>query len=289
LLFFQCFLNTTDFLHGFGESCPSAVLQYKYPKDVGDDDVFMTLNLPQEPLNSRSSSDSSTTKGSDNIHRIHYPLDKPPDIRQIAYDTYKGTDKGVPENYSYVQLTGVHEYTYPIMDDSKSVIIRQPSLKKPAITTSGTTITTGSMTTAGVPPDLSMKPKGGGALVEKGAQRMKIRCRHCHELYSEDENRKGACEYAPDRVKRFIDGVTCIGCAQCVSYHCASDAEGDCPQHPCECGSTTDENCVKRWLCLTFLSIFVPCLWFYPPLRLCHYCGVRCGTCGGKHHVLPNS
>lgn len=93
---------------GFAETSPSSPLP-KCPKDVGDDDVFMviylnllkllikywfcfnfqTLNLPQEPQDSRSSSDSST-KGSDH-HRIHYYLhDKPLEPRQPTYEPSKG-------------------------------------------------------------------------------------------------------------------------------------------------------------------------------------------------------
>lgn len=117
----------------------------------------------------------------------------------------------------------------------------------------------------------------------KKPTKLQLRCRHCHELYTEDKNPKGSCEYAPDCLKSTINRITCIECAQCVCYHCAADAEGDIAQHPCDC--TYDDNCSKRWLCLTFLSVFVPCLWFYPPLKLCHWCGIRCGMCGGKHSM----
>lgn len=113
--------------------------------------------------------------------------------------------------------------------------------------------------------------------------RLQMRCRHCNELFSEDINPKGSCEYAPDCLKSTIDRITCIACAQCICYHCAADAEGDYVQHPCQC--KYDENCSKRWLCLTFLSLFVPCLWFYPPLKFCHWCGIRCGICGGRHRM----
>lgn len=102
-------------------------------------------------------------------------------------------------------------------------------------------------------------------------------------FFQEDKNPKGSCEYAPDCLRSTINTITCIGCAQCVCYHCARDAEGDFAQHPCDC--TMDESCTKRWLCLTLLSFFVPCLWFYPPLRWCHQCGIKCGICGGRHSM----
>uniref|UniRef100_A0A6P7FQ51 Sprouty-related, EVH1 domain-containing protein 2 n=1 Tax=Diabrotica virgifera virgifera TaxID=50390 RepID=A0A6P7FQ51_DIAVI len=190
-----------DLLDGFADTSPVSPMP-KCPKDVGDDDVFMTLNLPQDPKDSRSSSDSST-KGTEHLHKVTYigRDSKPLDSRLPTYDPQKG-------------------------------------------------------------------PKG--------------ECRHCHEYYTEDKNPRGACEYAPDVIKTAINRITCLGCAEGIDYHCASDEEGDFAQHPCDC---SDENCAKRWFCLTFLSILVPCLWLYPPLKMCHWCGVKCGMCGGRHSM----
>lgn len=186
------------------------------------------------------------------------------------------------ENYSYVQLTSVHEYIYPVVEDQqhKASLGRHESsasLKKcsPEL----------------VPqqqPPLPLKSSKQQQQQQQTAKKIptpktQIRCRHCHELYFEDKNPKGSCEYAPDCVKSSINTVTCIGCAQCICYHCASDAEGDFAQHPCDC--THEENCSKRWLCLAVLSVIVPCLWLYPPLKICHWCGIRCGACGGRHSM----
>ncbi|XP_057651169.1 sprouty-related, EVH1 domain-containing protein 1 isoform X2 [Diorhabda carinulata] len=242
--------------------------------DVGDDDVFMTLDLPQGPKDSRSSSDSSA-KGTEHLHKITYigRDSKPLDARLPTYDPQKATKdvsvQGGGENYPYVQLTAVHEYIYPAEDQQKPPLMRRDStssLKKCTISME--------MNPPQQPP-LPFK-----AVKHKG--KIKIRCRHCHELYVEDRNPRGACEYAPDVVKSTINQITCLGCAEGIDYHCASDQEGDFAQHPCDC---SDENCTKRWLCLTFLSIFVPCLWLYPPLKMCHWCGVKCGICGGRHSM----
>ena len=59
------------------------------------------------------------------------------------------------------------------------------------------------------------------------------RCKHCQELYTEQQNPRGACEYAPDPVKNGIATISCISCAQCMLYHCMSDAEGEFAQNPC--------------------------------------------------------
>lgn len=174
------------------------------------------------------------------------------------------------ENYQYVQLQPIHDYIYPAEEQQKpKCSIEMIPLHQQQ-------------------PPLPLKGANKGPQFGTGAQqpnkkspKIRVRCRHCNELYTEDKNNKGACEYAPDLIKSTIDTISCIGCAQCICYHCASDAEGDFAQHPCDC--TNDENCSTRWFCLTLLSILVPCLWLYPPLKICHWCGIQCGVCGGRH------
>ncbi|XP_069668689.1 sprouty-related, EVH1 domain-containing protein 2 isoform X4 [Periplaneta americana] len=260
--------------------------------DVGDDDVFMTLNLPVERGDSRSSSDSSTRGGggssrhatppteSHHLHRIHYIPRRekigsdrdpsPPEGKQQQRgEVGGGVGGGEKENYSYVQLTAVHEYIYPVMEDQKATRRDSAgSLKKRSPEVIPTQ-----------PPLLPSKPGGKKKDRHKTCRN---RCSHCQELYSEDENARGSCEYAPDCVRAGIRAVTCISCAECMLYHCMADAEGDFAQRPCECG-VVDENCGRRWLGLALLSLLVPCLWCYPPLRACHWCCVSCGICGGRH------
>lgn len=173
------------------------------------------------------------------------------------------------ENYSYVHLTAVHEYIYPVMDDQKPVAGRRDStssLKKRSLEIMPTQ------------PALLAKTK------HKNNKNLQTQCRHCHERFSEDDNPKGSCEYAPDCIKDGIEKISCLSCAQCMLYHCMADAEGDFAAHPCECGPI-DENCSKRWLGIALLSLFVPCLWCYPALKSCHWCGTKIGICGGRHSI----
>lgn len=166
------------------------------------------------------------------------------------------------EKYSYVPLTAVHEYIYPNVEDTKVAHHDSSgSLKKRSL--------------EAIPPLTNKSAKKDRR--KFGRQR----CRYCQEFYLEEENKKGVCEYAPDCMRTAVDGLACIRCARCMLYHCMADAEGDFVQHPCECNR--DEGCGRRWLGLALLSILVPCLWLYPPLRACHWCGVRCGLCGGRH------
>ena len=117
------------------------------------------------------------------------------------------------------------------------------------------------------------------------------------DTYRPEDNGRGACDHAPDCVRSAIDAVSCVACAECLMYHCYSDAEGDFAPQPCVCGSggsagirrqhhgccSSVESSPKRWFGLALLSLVVPCLWCYVPLRACYRCGVHCGCCGKPH------
>ncbi|XP_071449748.1 sprouty-related, EVH1 domain-containing protein 2 isoform X2 [Hetaerina americana] len=330
-----------ELLDGLAESSPL----HKYNSDVGDDEVFMTLNLPVERGDSRSSSDSSSRGGAGcrppptptgpptealpsphphQIHRIQYMSRHPPSSNDGSNvpetDTTQrrprdtegkhgvispGGDGEPGENYSYVRLTPVHEYIYPVVvteetkrahrdstSDRKAIspVDALPSSRPP------------------LPVKLGRKRerrKGGGGRGSGGGGGGRARCRHCNEAFSLGDNARGCCEYAPDPVRTGIDAVSCISCAQCMLYHCMADAEGDFARHPCDCGSGGgggegpggggdvggpggDGSCGRRWLGLALLSLLVPCLWCYPPLKACHRCGVACGLCGGRHEASPS-
>lgn len=256
--------------------------QTNFPEDPGDDDVFMTLNLPVERGDSQSSSDSSGAKHGSNPgdlsvghprisylsrHSIDSPGLGPGSDPSRIKEPPPGGGGGGPlggnaDNYSYVQLTAVHEYIYPSIED------RRDSLKKSSLETPLTS------TTSSTQPALPAKKKD-----------KRKTCRHCQEHFSEDNNPRGSCEYAPDCVRAAVDYVTCISCAQCMLYHCMADEEGEFVQQPCDC-NPVEENWLarrRRWIGLALLSVIVPCLCCYPPLRACHWCCVRCGVCGGKH------
>ncbi|XP_031836183.1 sprouty-related protein with EVH-1 domain isoform X1 [Nomia melanderi] len=243
--------------------------------DAGDEDVFMTLNLPAEPPEPRPSLETSRSivrvtnchsqcsDFPDSQKPIHYiggsSIKVPPSQHPLASTADAGSD-----NYPYVQLTTLnHEYLYPIIDDHKGDRLDRSntggSLKKPDIIVSQPTKNT-------------MK------------RNIRLRCKHCQELYTEQHNPRGSCEYAPDPVKRGIAKISCLSCAQGMLYHCMSDAEGDFSQNPCSC--STEEGCGRRWFGLALLSLIVPCLWIYPPLRAVHWCGTSCGMCGGRHHPM---
>ncbi|KAJ8678903.1 hypothetical protein QAD02_014690 [Eretmocerus hayati] len=280
-----------ELLEGLAEQ--TSLSDGNVPADAGDDEVFMTLNLPvdapepiRQPIESKYHgvlrSLNHPPLSSDHLESLNRPYHyKPPSILKMPPPLphhnpleSDATDLA-SDNYPYVQLTTLnHEYMYPVIDDQH----RKPdrlnrsnsadSLKKPD------------------PDILVTQPKNSiGTFPGKGSRsNPRQRCKHCQEWYSEQENSRGACEYAPDPVKRGISTVSCLSCAQCMLYHCMSDAEGDFAQNPCSC--STEEGCGRRWLSLALLSVIVPCLWCYPPLRAVHWCGMSCGICGGRHHPM---
>ena len=112
----------------------------------------------------------------------------------------------------------------------------------------------------------------------------RFRCKFCHDTFSPETNGRGSCSAAPDKTDTYIDIVTCVCCVGVVVYHCMSDSEDEFNEirHPCTCNSTDSSNC-KKWTLFSILSIFLPCLWFYWPLKACHKIAIVCGCCGGRH------
>ncbi|EOB02310.1 Sprouty-related, EVH1 domain-containing protein 2, partial [Anas platyrhynchos] len=149
-----------------------------------------------------------------------------------------------------------HEYTYPYVDNSdfdlgediKGAVIKTQPVK--------------------------FKPRRK----EDGER---SRCVYCRDMFNHEENKRGQCQDAPDRVKTCIRRVSCMWCADTMLYHCMSDPEGDYTD-PCSC-DTSDEMFCLRWMALIALSFIAPCMCCYLPLRACHHCGVMCRCCGGKH------
>ncbi|XP_030757311.1 sprouty-related, EVH1 domain-containing protein 1 isoform X1 [Sitophilus oryzae] len=255
-----------DLLDGFSTTPPSMILP-KCPREV-DDDVFMTLDLPRDPKDSRSSTDSNSSGKSgapEHLHRITYVgKDKPAEPpKQPTYDPQKA-------GAEYVQLQPRHEYFYV-----ENPLSQQPPL--PPTWESPTALKKASPPLPPQPLAEVFKP------VVKRPQHFV--CRHCNEPFTRDQNKRGSCKYAPDAVRSVVHWLSCLPLINCSMYHCAADSEGDFQTDPCRCRGEDEprDACARRWVGLAFFSMVVPCIWLYPPLRLCHACGVRCGVWGGRH------
>ncbi|XP_014780288.1 sprouty-related, EVH1 domain-containing protein 2 [Octopus bimaculoides] len=177
---------------------------------------------------------------------------------------------GMSDRYSYVTFSRHqnHDYHYPNLE----IVRHPPDLKRHAVSSYGPPL-----------PEKSKRKKDrqkGNHQSNKLLSPMST-CKYCQENFSVENNSRGSCQYAPDRVKSCIEHVSCVTCATGVIYHCMSDTEGEYT-HTCICDFQDDNNC-KKWTMLTFLSFLLPCIWCYWPLFSCHMCGKKSGCCGGRH------
>ena len=112
----------------------------------------------------------------------------------------------------------------------------------------------------------------------------KYRCQFCHATFSSEANSRGSCLAAPDKISTYIEAVTCVCCMDAIVYHCLSDSENEFHEfsNPCSCNGV-EKSDFKKWSFFSVMSICVPCLLFYWPLKGCHKAAIACGWCGGKH------
>lgn len=275
-----------------------------------------TTSSPQSPTSYMPTVPESLYNSSHNshlnhLHRVHYPSSArhrplPPQSEKStdSKDSFESpeevwvkadeptsisgkSDQGLLDSmssdnvelkeYSYVIFgrNQPHEYSYPNLES-----VHKPPSKREAISSKKL-----SQITIQPKPPLPVKTKKKDKHKNQPTGRLlpKARCKHCHEMFSHEDNHRGSCEEAPDSVEKCIEFVTCVVCAKGLIYHCMSDPDGEYG-HPCICDSSDESNC-KKWTVLSVLSLFVPCLWCYWPLKACHMCGGSCGCCGGRHRA----
>lgn len=143
------------------------------------------------------------------------------------------------DNYSYVQLTSTPDFTIPVSEGGYAFNARcdsTSSLKK---------------RTTFDPPLGQLKEHHGTLPI-----RTNLRCKYCSKFYSQEKNRAGSCDYAPDCFKNGIETISGMQCAKCMVYHCMGDPEGESSDNPCSC--TGESGCTKRYVCLTPKDIKYP-------------------------------
>ncbi|XP_035450986.2 sprouty-related, EVH1 domain-containing protein 1 isoform X1 [Spodoptera frugiperda] len=291
-----------ELLDGLGGAWPSLHAYKKHnpaPKEEDEEsNIFECLNLPCESRSSSENSTASRRRPPDDITQTpilsaitlpRHPLSDSLTQYETQFDeTVHAVEEPEIERCPYVHLSAVHEYTYPAVSASATISseMSSPNTKPPLLKRDSGSMKKGGSGgyNSGPPPLPDKKPA-------EATFQARIKCRHCHEWYLESANRAGACEFAPDCFRSCIDCVSCIKCAQCMLYHCMADAEGDFALHPCAC-APPDEACAKRWMGVSLLSVLVPCLWCYPPLRCLHAAARLAHSAGGMHapahpHVAP--
>ncbi|XP_037293612.1 sprouty-related, EVH1 domain-containing protein 1 isoform X2 [Manduca sexta] len=265
-----------ELLDGLGGAWPSLHAYKKHNPAPKEDDeeqnIFECLNLPSGGSREEGRRDLQTPILAPITLPAH-PLNGHESMKQyeVQYDEKTSTEDD-NERCHYVQLSAVHEYTYPqgqgVISSEKST----PNTKPPLLKRDSGSLKKSTYT---APP-----PLPGKKTIETFQGRLK--CRHCHEWYLESANRAGSCEYAPDCCRACVDCVSCIKCAQCLVYHCGWDSEGDAVNRPCAC-APPHTTCAVRWVAIVALSLVVPCLCCYVPLRCAHRAAARAHLAGGAH------
>lgn len=133
-----------------------------------------------------------------------------------------------------------------------------------------------------------------------------IRCPQCNRCRCEECKRprqlpsKWFCDNnCFCSAETIIDYASCLCCVKALFYHCSKDHELDCESETIRCAedpcSCVPYKRASRWGCLSVLSVFLPCLCCYWPMR---GCVSLCAKCYAKHsrhgcrcnnNVVPNS
>lgn len=134
--------------------------------------------------------------------------------------------------------------------------------------------------------DIDIHPSSGS-----GGEPLNITCPQCKRCRCEQCQRP---RQLPSRwvcdntclcsAETIIDYTSCLCCVKALFYHCSKDheieCEGDsisCADDPCSC---LPHKRTQRWAWLSALSLALPCLWFYWPMR---GCVAICAKCYARH------
>jgi protein sprouty homolog 2 len=85
----------------------------------------------------------------------------------------------------------------------------------------------------------------------------------------------------------ILDYASCLCCVKGLYYHCAKDHEQDCDNETIRCAdnpcSCAPYKRVSRWGCLSALSLILPCLLCYWPMRGCVSLCAKCYAMHSRH------
>lgn len=189
---------------------------------------------------------------------------------------------------SYVQFARnnpeKHDYCYPSLDTFKfppyGTMPRSPYADSQQVRLS---------TPVPVPIPIKsrhrwLRWKRAGAHMRPQKPVRKSRCVYCDEFFTPEENFRGACKDAPDRILACIKTATCVCCRDAVLYHCkGGEDEDNAVNDELDCRYRDRRGGCRRRVITILICLMVPCLWCYLPLRACHRLGVSCQCCGPRH------
>ncbi|XP_055701282.1 protein sprouty [Phlebotomus papatasi] len=160
---------------------------------------------------------------------------------------------------------------------------QRPTL--PAVITKQPVSFTKELPSAALHEDVDIHPSNGDSLNS-------ITCPQCNRCRCEEcqRPRQLPSRWVCDKTclcsaETVIDYASCLCCVKALYYHCSKDhemdnGEGDsisCADDPCSC---LPHRRPTRWGCLAALSLVLPCLWCYWPMR---GCVAACAKCYARH------
>ncbi|XP_059615249.1 protein sprouty [Phlebotomus argentipes] len=160
-----------------------------------------------------------------------------------------------------------------------------PRPAAPAVITKQPVSFTKELPSAALHEDVDIHPSNGDSLNS-------ITCPQCNRCRCEEcqRPRQLPSRWVCDKTclcsaETVIDYASCLCCVKALYYHCSKDhemdnGEGDsvsCADDPCSC---LPHRRPTRWGCLAALSLVLPCLWCYWPMR---GCVAACAKCYARH------
>ncbi|KPJ19134.1 Sprouty-related, EVH1 domain-containing protein 2 [Papilio machaon] len=273
---------------------------------------------------SRRRADISQTPILSAITGPRHPLDESGKQFEVQYEDRGTTEESDPERCPYVHLRAVHEYTYPQVGAGVGSERSSPNTKPPLLKRDSGSIKKCSYPGPPPLPDkkptdtfqarlkcrhchewyLESANRAGACEFAPDCCRTCIDCVSCIKCAQKiglkwksfqvqsDECGDGGLilvlfPFPPPFLIRIrweveVDLMEEMH-RKCMLYHCMSDAEGEFAMHPCACNKP-DDACAKRWIGVALLSLLVPCLCCYLPLRCAHR-GARALHLAGGHHA----
>lgn len=198
-------------------------------------------------------------------------------------------DTGCTHHKSTIPFVGQSISTAPIAltaHGTTRTSTRSSVLPASAITKQPLPYTKDALTSAQLHDDVDIHPSNGS-----GGEPLNITCPQCKRCRCEQCQRP---RQLPSRwvcdntclcsAETIIDYTSCLCCVKALFYHCSKDheieCEGDsisCADDPCSC---LPHKRTQRWAWLSALSLALPCLWFYWPMR---GCVAICAKCYARH------
>lgn len=137
----------------------------------------------------------------------------------------------------------------------------------------------------------SQNASNNNGLILPSDQLNSITCPQCNRCRCEECQRPRQLPYkwiCNDNflcsAETIIDYASCLCCVKGLYYHCAKDHEIDCDSETIRCAedpcSCAPYKRASRWGCLSALSLLLPCLLCYWPMR---GCVSLCAKCYAKH------